>query len=114
MAGSSDLERGGAVRDLLDPRQVAADPGVDAGRGRVAAAVTPGYDAGEHPALALGLAHQRAAAVALATVGAVAVGEGAGTEHAVAGVALAVALLALTAGEQRDPSLLEEGGLLRV
>lgn len=78
VARTSDLKWRCAMGDLLDPGQEAADPCVDAGRGWVAAAVAPGDDPGEHPALALSLAHQRAATVALATIGAVAVGEGAG------------------------------------
>lgn len=106
VARTSDLEWRCAMGDLLDPGQEAADPRVDARRGGIAAAVTPGDDPGEDPALAFTLAHQGAATVTLAAVGTVTVREGASAQHAVAGVALTIALLALPAGKQRHPGLL--------
>jgi len=85
------------VRDLMDPAPEAADSSVERGRRGAGAAVTPGNDPDEDPSARLRLAHQPASGVALTTV----VMQEAGvrrtacTQGAVAGEAVAVALLAL-------------------
>lgn len=94
------------AHDLVDPAPEAADPHVQRGGGRVGAAVTPGDDPGEDPSAGLLLlAHQPASRVALATVAMEEAGvwRTAGAQRAVAGEAVAIALLALPWRHQRDP-----------
>ena len=88
---------GTCADDLVDPAPEAADSRVQRGRGRVAAAVAPGDDPSEDPATRLLLTHQAAAGVALTTVvmEEAGVGRTAGAQGAVAGEAVAIALLTL-------------------
>lgn len=85
------------VDDLLDPAPEAADSGVEGGRRGPRAAVTPGNDPGEDPSTHLPLTHQPASGVAITTVVAEEAGvwRTAGAQGAVAGEAVAVALLTL-------------------
>lgn len=85
------------VGDLINPAPEAADACVERGRGRVAAAVAPGDDPGEDPATRLFLTHQAASGVALTTVVVeeAGVGRAASAQGAVAGEAVAIALLTL-------------------
>lgn len=90
---------------LLHPGPEAAHPGVERGRGGVAAAVAPGDHPGERPPPRLALAHQASSGVALATVAVEEAGvRGAAcAQRAVAGEAVAVALLALPRRHERNP-----------
>lgn len=85
------------VGDLIDPAPEAADPSVQRRRGGVSAAVAPGDDPSEHPSTHLPLTHQPASGVALATVAMEEAGvwRAAGTQGAVAGEAVAIALFTL-------------------
>lgn len=85
------------VDDLLDPAPEAADSSVEGGGGGVGAAVTPGDDPSEDPSPHLPLTHQPASRVALTTVAMEEAGvwRTAGTQGAVAGEAVAIALLTL-------------------
>lgn len=82
---------------LVHPAPEAADSRVERWRGGVAAAVTPGHHPSQDPPTRLLLAQQPASRVALTTV----ITEEAGVwrtasaQRAVAGVAVAIALLAL-------------------
>lgn len=91
--------------DLVDPAPEAADAGVERRGGRVSAAVTPGDEPGEDPSTRLALTQQPASGVALATVAMEEAGvwRTASAQCAVAGEAVAIALLTLPGRHQRDP-----------
>lgn len=103
----------GFVDGFVNPAQEPANARVHSGERRVATAVPPGDDPGQHPTAPLPLAHQRTPAVTLATVHAVALRQAPGTQHA-AGEALVVAPLAPPGRQQGDPGLQQSPGVLRV
>lgn len=99
-----------APRGPAYPAAEGRHPGVDA-RGLLRpAGVAPRRDPVNHPASPGTLAHQRASAVAAATVHAVLGVHAAGTEHA-AGESGVEVLLAVAAGQQRDGRLLQGLGV---
>lgn len=88
---------GPRVHHLVHPAPEAADSGVERRRGRVAAAVAPGDHPSQDPPPRLLLAQQPASGVAPTTVVTEEAGvrRTAGAQGPVAGVAVAIALLAL-------------------
>lgn len=96
---SSSAILGVGADDVVDPAAEAANACVQCRRGGVGAAVAPGNHSCQHPPAGLGVTQQAAAGVAAATFAAAVDRAGvrgaAGAHGAVAGEAVAVALLAL-------------------